>query len=265
MSLRHLSGYLAKIQANAPINLPKFNLLVDKLRLSSGYSSKDITARKCSGDLYADIFIPPSLLAELTLLAAGLRNTRIEAARQNRSHSAKVDGSFIIMRKGKEIPSIVMIDDQGAYYSPDQSQDALLIENRQNFIDIANTLRFLANKTSFEYYPSMDIILCDGNQITNSLHKKFLSQYNNLYLFLDLDLGGLCIADSLSKLLPEIPYKFLIPDDIQSRLNSIVELQSPQYIHNIIKIGVRNNNLAPIAKLIRNNRKIIEQEGYLYE
>lgn len=266
MSLRRLAGYLAKIQINDPISLPKFSSVVDKLLLSSGYSSKDISARKYEGDLYVDVNIPGALLEELTLLAAGIGGTRIEAARQNRSHSVKVNGSILIVRKGEGFPFIVMINDHGVCTSPSsQSQAALLIENRQNFIDITNTLRFLTKKTSFEYVPSMDIILCDGNQITNSLHKRFLSRYSYLYLFLDFDLGGLCIADGLSKLLPGIQYKYLVPDDIEIRLKNVVELQSRQYIDDVIRIGVTNSDLAPLAKLIRDNGKIIEQEGYLYE
>lgn len=266
MSLHRLSGYLTKIQRNDPINLPKFSSVIDKLVLSSGYSSKDISARKHGGDLYIDVRIPSALLEELTLLATGLGGTRIEAARQNRSHSVKVNGSIIIMRKGEELPFVVMIDNHGMAISPSsQSQIALLIENRQNFINITTTLRFLIQKTSFEHFPSMDIILCDGNQITNSLHKTFLSHYSYLYLFLDFDLGGLCIADGISKLLPEIEYKYLVPDDIQTRLNNVVELQSHQYIDDVIQLGVMNNDLAPYAKLMRDNRKVIEQEGYLYE
>lgn len=267
MSLRHLSGYLAKIKLNTPINLPKFYRLVDKLILSTEYSSRHITGRKYCGDLYVDVVVPTPLLNELTALAAvGLRDTRIEAAHQNRSHSIKVAGSIINIRQGEGFPFVVMVDSQGIYSSPTyHSKVALLIENHQNFIDIDNTLRFLTTKTSFEYCPSMDIILSDGNKIANSLHKNFLSQYSHLYFYFDMDLGGLCTADNLSKLLPESTYTFLIPNDIQSRLEKVVEHQNAKYIHSVIKIGVKNKNLAPIAKLIKDNRKVIEQESYLYE
>jgi hypothetical protein len=108
------------------------------------------------------------------------------------------------------------------------------------------------------------VIFADGNQITNNIHKQYLSQFEKLYLCMDFDLGGLRIADSLMKLLKDTNITFLVPYDIGLRLDSIIETKSANYIDDVIKIGISNQVLMPYAKLIKDKRKVLEQESYLH-
>lgn len=81
---------------------------------------------------------------------------------------------------------------------------------------------------------------------------------------MDFDLGGLVIADNLMSLLPDSHIVFLVPDDIRSRLEKIVERTSSRDIGAIIKLGVKNPNLLPYAKIMKETQKVLEQEGYLH-
>lgn len=110
----------------------------------------------------------------------------------------------------------------------------------------------------------LDIIFAEGNEVSNSLHKSFLESYDTLYLFFDLDLGGLTIAKNLYSLLPNQSISFLVPSDINKRLNSVVEIQQAEYLKDVITIGRECPQLARYSKLIKDSKRILEQESFLY-
>jgi len=158
-----------------------------------------------------------------------------------------------------------MIDADGEYRSPiTLSNDALVIENRQNFIDVEQTVQFLEKHTGFKLKPGMNIIFAEGNVISNALHKKFLSQYQHIHLCMDVDLGGLTIAKNLMSLLPKTAFSFMVPRDIEQRLARVVLRKEKHYIDAVIQLGVSTPALAPYASLIKNTQKTLEQESYLY-
>jgi len=264
--MKRLSNYIKSIDSDAPINLNGFFKLVDSLRLSHQREPQDVDATKCKGQLYQVTRINEVLMSELRLLATDNENSRVSAAIQNRSHSVKVNGSFLLMRDKLANPVVVMIDGSGEYFSPiPQSEQVLVIENRQNFIDAEMMITFLEKHTAFNFLPTMNVIFSEGNEISNGLHKKFLSNYRCIHLCMDVDLGGLTIARNLMSLLPDTEFNFLVPDDIEKRLDRVVERETLHYLEDVIKIGLSTPALAPYAKLIKDKQKILEQESYLHE
>jgi hypothetical protein len=111
----------------------------------------------------------------------------------------------------------------------------------------------------------MNVIFSEGNEITNRLHRRFLLGYTRLHLCMDFDLGGLKITQSLMNLLPDTPIEFLVPDDINDRLDRVILLEDKGRIDSIITIGLDTPVLAPYAKLMKDKQKTLEQESYLYE
>ncbi len=266
MSLKRLNQYVNNIENSQPINLSNFYSLLDTFSLDRSNYVADIQATKVKpkGSLYLVTKIDSSLLADLKTLISVVDGDRCLAATQNRSHSAKVNGSFIILRKGYSAPLITMINPKGEY-EVSQSQTVLLIENRQNFISIHQTISFLERYTDFKFHSSMDIVFTEGNEVSNSIHQSFLVQYKCIYLFLDLDLGGLLISKNLLMLLPKMEFHFLLPRDIEQRLEKIIEPRDKEYLEKVIAIGRENAFLEPIAKLIKDHRRTLEQENYLYD
>ena len=264
--MKHLSNYIKNIDSEKSINLNAFYKLVDKLKLTHRREAQDVDATKYKGQLYIVTRINDELMSELRALIAENGNSRAAAAIQNRSHSVNVNGSFLLIREQLSKPVVVMMDADGQYHCPTpQSKQALVIENRQNFIDVDLMVNFLEEHTTFRLTPKMNIIFSEGNEISNALHKKFLSHYERLHLCMDVDLGGLTIARNLMSLLPGTQFNFLMPDDIAERLDKVVEREQADYINKVLTIGLSIPALAPVAKLIKDKQKTLEQESYLHE
>lgn len=144
------------------------------------------------------------------------------------------------------------------------SKEALLLENRQLFLNSAKTVAFLQRHSPFSS-ENFDIIFSAGNEISNSLHQGFLAQYQRLYCCFDFDLGGLITASNLMRLLPDTPCELLIPDDLDARLANVVERVSTQYVHEVRCLASAEPRLVPLAKLISKHHKVLEQESLLHD
>lgn len=266
MNIINLKRYIDNIDNSKPINLQKFISLVGQLSLSHTFQPSDVSARKVKGQLYQVININERLSKELRALVESIGWDRISSSRQNRSHKHKVDGSLLLVRERSSHPNVVLFDKDGNFSGINQNSDrALLIENRQNFIAIDKTLTFLNKEAGLNFELPIDVIFADGNEISNALHGHFLGYYKKLYLFFDFDLGGLIIAKNVNALLPNTLKEFVVPKDIDTRLSKVVEKQSPEYIDKVLKIGLADPLLAPYAKLIKDHQRILEQESYLYD
>lgn len=260
-----LAKYLNSIRDERPIKLISFYNYIDSLDLARPRQTGDIEARLVKGADYLVMFINPVLLNQLEKLALTANKSRVELSLQNNSHTTRVDGSFLLVRKGLSNPYVVIIDKDGSYDSPCEIyEDVLIIENRQNFIEAAKTVSFLELNTDFSLKQGTHVIYGEGNVIANSLHKNYLSQYQTIYLCLDFDLGGLTIADNLMHLLHKHHFIFLVPSDILSRLEQVVRRAPASDIDAIIKLGAKNPKLLPYAKIMKETQKVLEQESYLH-
>ncbi|MBT4836713.1 MAG: hypothetical protein HON94_05145 [Methylococcales bacterium] len=265
MNLSNLKSYLDKIEQNKPINLQNFINLIKPLALSNPYQPKDLTTQPFKAQQYYVLKIDPVLKAELQCLVDDAGNDRISAAKQNRSHHHKVDGSLLVMRQNGKHPNVVLFNQSGNFYGNSAcSKNALLIENRQCFISIDKSINFLNQQTHLNLNSTTDVIFAVGNEISNEFHRQFLSQYEHLYLFFDLDLGGLKIAKNINNLLPNTSKEFIVPHDIENRLQSVKEEISNTYTDKVIKLRDSQPFLAPYAELIKKYKCVLEQESYLY-
>ncbi len=264
MSKKRIEKFIIDIERGTAINLPRFLNDIGSLNLDYEIQNTDIDARKQEGDFYIVKHINAELMSALkTLLDTGA--SRVEASRQNRSHEFKVSGSFILVREGLKDPEVIVVDGDGGYRATlKYSLTALIVENRQNFIDIDKMINFLTEQTAFKYEEGINVIYAEGNQITNSLNKQFLSRYEHIYICADFDLGGLRIANNLMRLLPASALEFLVPRDIEERLDRIQECVSNDYLDQVVELGLCNAKLANYAQIIKNKKKILEQEGYLH-
>lgn len=263
MSVSKIKTILADIKNDEPINLLVFQNMLAKLNLHHRFSATDITATKAIGQKYYVHSIHPDLLLELQALVDSMGDDRISSAQQNLSHSHNVLGSFLVMRLHDQAPTIILIDAKGEPQTQHRHTDSvLLIENRQLFIEIEETLAFLYQQTAYPKHMQMDIIFAAGNEISNGLHQQFLSQYQHIYCLFDVDLGGLTIAKNLYNLLDK-PMTFIVPDDIEIRLNRVVRKCNSTYIDKVLKLGKQQPKLQQIVSLIAHQHKVLEQEEYL--
>jgi len=267
MSSVQLRNYLKKIEENGLINYPKFLKLVQGLNLPFEISKQTITARKIKGDSYKVQVVSPELNDALQKIANLNSKSRASLATQNRSHATKVSGSIMVCRKENQHPYVISFDSYGYVHKPEDyvlSSICLVIENLENFLQIEKTLeglkRLMPNSSD-----AVEVIWADGLAVANSLHKAYFSQFNEIVLFLDLDLGGLNIAVALQKIVPNIPINFIVLPETVEVLANVVEMETAQVLKQVEDLGVENSFLRHAAQLICKHRKTIEQEAFLHE
>lgn len=263
---KSIDSYLRKIDAGNPIPYLQFLKILQSPDLNLNFKSSDIKVRKVSGTLYRVTQLDPALREELNTIVTEQFSDRVSGAKQNRSHAYSVNGSMLLCRDGNFHPYVVMFDTDGHYTpQPKCISSALLIENRQNFICIDKTLPFVAKHCGLD--PSdlenMVTIFTEGNAISNILHKQFLSQFEKIYLLLDVDSGGLQIASNIISMLPYSKIRFLVPTDIHQRLEKVRASAAIDAIEKSIKLGARHPQLTHVARLIHTTQRELEQESYL--
>lgn len=206
-----------------------------------------------------------------TLPNAALPNTRQTLQTSNPNKATKLnpeellDAQPMVTNLSSHKPDPSMAVSSNAVVSNIRlSKEALLLENRQLFLNSGKTVAFLQRHSPFSS-ENFDIIFSAGNEISNSLHQGFLSQYQRLYCCFDFDLGGLMTASNLMRLLPDTPCELLIPDDLDARLANVVERVSTQYVHEVRCLASAEPLLAPLANLISKHHKVLEQESLLHD
>lgn len=284
---------LSSIESGKSINLLRFRKLIDSLNLGVCFELSDIKATKSSGNNYRVISLPIELDQALKHYVNQIGDDRISSARQNLSHSHKVMGSYLLVIHDAHLsdslqfsnmthPIVITIDAKGkpSYppsFSDDLSsniqaignmkqrkeKDAVIIENRQLFLNWTQTQAFLQMRCQFSS-SSYDVIFGAGNDISNSIHRDFLSDYRKLYVCGDIDLGGVTIASNLIKLLPNKTIEFVMPDDIEYRLNQVAGFTKSKTVSDIRHICSHHVELDAISNVITKTHKTLEQESYLY-
>lgn len=265
MSMQRLRSYLLKYQNQDKLNLFALIREIKKLRLHHKFEASDIEGLKVKGDIYYITHFNPVLLKELIQLVENIGGDRNTAARQNLSHNHKVDGSFLLARHIGKHPQVVTIDEAGNYHSLlNHANVAVVVENRQLFLHDEKFFHFLQSQTDIPLVEPIDLLFGMGNELPNSLHTKFLSTYDKIYLCFDLDLGGLKVADNLYRLLPEQSIEFVQPKDIKVRLENVDQPRAPDYLQQVGELSaVLPDFLKGYAQLIRQTNRTLEQESFL--
>lgn len=265
------------IEQKQPINLIHFKELVSQLKLSKCIEAADIIGTKMKGDRYRIDYINPDIKQDIEKLILESGNDRISAAKQNLSHQHKVIGSFILIRQLSNIfteindspkinhPQVITFDEKGHFTAPVQlSKVAVIVENRQIFLNIEKMQQFLGAYTDVPCDQALDFIYGTGNEISNSLHQQFLAQYEHLYLCFDCDLGGLKIAKNLYQLLPTTEMTFVQPHDIDIRLDQVVQRCSSEELEKLAQFAMQAPAfIQPYIKLLCNTQRRLEQESFL--
>lgn len=269
MAVKSAKGFLKKIKQGEPINYPRFLSWIKTLDLPYKVELEDIRANKLKGNSYVVEILSSRLTEDLEKFSSVDISNRASLATQNKSHLQKVAGSMMVCRKGIGHPQVIIFDENNKYTLPCSSEGSLgagsclIIENQQNFLSIKQTLKVLNKDTQCSFEQDTLSIFASGKAISNSIHQEFLSQFSDVYLFLDLDLGGLEIASSLKKILPNQNLVFLVTEKTQEMLENVVSIKTPNYLKAVEDIRQKHSFLYDAASLILNHRKVIEQEAYL--
>lgn len=264
MVSRSLQKFMKDIKNGVPIDLTKFKAELNRPKNRIQFEDDEINCYKPVHDVNKYVV---TLSDRLTVLIERLLSVsgtdRCSAAHQNRSHNHKVAGSYLLLRRLSQHPSIVLFDCSGANTEYCQSETAIIVENRQLFIHADKTFKIAKTALSIPTYPEMDMVFGAGNEICNSLHKGFLSKYKKLYLCFDCDLGGMTTANNVRNLLPDTEMSIRFPSDLEKRLENVVVPASTETLNKIAQLGVASRFVRPFTTLIFQTRKTIEQESFI--
>jgi len=254
-----------KIEDGVAINYPSFYKFVEALNLDQTISPDLFKAVKDKGDQYVVTILSSQLESSLKQLAETDVSQRSSLAQQNSSHSTGAGGSLVVFKQTFGHSQVLEFD-RGGNFTPEfnQTKICLILENIDNFLNAKSTFAFLAKNSSLDQGEPVDIYFASGNAITNKLHQNLFKHYEAIYLALDLDLGGLKIANTFKSTYGDNKVEYLIPIDIEARLNQVVKRKNSDYLKQIEAIGRNTPSLVEACSLIIKHRKILEQESYIY-
>lgn len=259
-----LKGYLEKIEQNKPLNYKAFLSVLEIEGVLYDEAIKNMDIRRVGkSSQYLIESITPTFKAKLGALTMDINASRAQAARLNKSHSVRVNGSFILRRLGAAHPEVVIIANDGTCSGTSVNKKALIIENRQNFLSIEDTIAFLHQYCSLTIDSSWDVLFGAGGEISNHLHSQFLSEYTDIFMYLDVDVGGLNVAMALASRTPNAQHHFVLPHDIGERLESLPIKANQSVLEEAYRIGLSIPFLHEASSNIVNNQNTIEQESYL--
>lgn len=259
-----IHGYLCKIQSRQPIN---FDVLIAKL-VAAGVVREDISctfsAKKLTKNSYCvDVLIPTSFDELLARFKPSDVGGRVGAAIDGNSHRVGVSESLLMFRSTQHRHPVVAMTEAGVWVLPrGLGSIGVIVENLENFLRIDETLPFVAGLLP-GVTRDIELIFGAGNQITNKLNAAVLSQFSALYCLFDVDMGGLRMLASLKDLLPNKPPMFLVPSDVQARLEQSKYALTSQQRQDIIKYQSLSPETDQLIHFMRDSSRVLEQETYL--
>lgn len=143
------------------------------------------------------------------------------------------------------------------------SQNLLIMENQENFVQKDKTLNFLMKEIPGFNDDQLDMVFASGNAITNKLNKAFFKQYSRIDCLLDLDIGGLEIFQSIDKLTQHSKLNFLVPTCAENLLSDSKINLEDHHLARLRKLAASCPKLEQPLNLIAKTRKMLEQEIYL--
>ncbi len=255
--------YIEKIEQGISINYPAFLKLAKGFERYAGEAS--FTTEKIGKDSWKVVDYKTSFFEWLKSQSQSSNGSKNEAATQNRSHYVDASCSMLLLREGLDSPRPVMIDEaSGSNFKPHNRQ-VLIIENKANFFYILQTATFLAQYCQVDLNKKWDVIYGSGNEITCKLHREVLSHYQNIAMHFDVDLAGLHIAKSLAALTPKAAHHFVLPYDIEHRLQHVEIGIDETAKEACFKVSREVAFLKNAAGVIYNTGKTLEQESFLHE
>jgi hypothetical protein len=263
---KQLSSFLDKIDEGKAVNLKTFLKTIERVGLNAIDIKNSFLLERFKGDLYYVSFKEPVICEQLHKVALNKTETHISAARQNNSHSYRVDYSFLLARKQNNHPYVITFDEDGQYFSPKNNtySKLLVIENLSCFMNIEKSIEFLQSNCDYSHDSDTCIVFGAGNQINNELHEKFLKSFLQVDLFLDIDVGGLIIAKTLASTC-QSSVRFMTPLNIEERLKNVeIGLDEKQREY-VFSTGNNTPFLTNICSIMHKTNRSIEQQSFIYE
>ncbi|EWH01953.1 hypothetical protein [Halomonas sp. BC04] len=139
----------------------------------------------------------------------------------------------------------------------------MIVENLENFLNLAGTLALLHQCGLGSVWQEADILYGSGNSITNHLLTPVFQQYREIGCLFDPDPGGIRMCDTLYQRGNLPPLHFLAPADLLERLATSTRSIDKRQREQLATHMRRSPPCAHVGELIFKTGKQLEQETYL--
>lgn len=263
-----LLGYLNKLEQELPVPEPKLRQAAHQFGLMIGDLLDGAERQHVKRDLviYSGI---ESAVIDQWRSAVGVEHasSRIDQAALGNSHNARVSGAMLTVRSRRQPhPQVVLIDSRGtidADSAPPPAERAVIVENLENFLNLAGTLALLPQCGLGSEWQEADILYGSGNSITNHLLTPAFQQYREIGCLFDPDPGGIRMCDTLYQRGNLPPLHFLAPADLPERLATSIRTIDKRQREQLATHMRRSPPCAQVAGLIFKTGRHLEQETYL--
>lgn len=182
---------------------------------------------------------------------------------QSRSHQVKLSSVLMHFRQGIAFPFSILIDKSGVIEPKlNFAHSLLIIENEEVFNNILLAQDFLLTKCGLDL-SEMDILLGGGNKAANSYLHHLYNNYQQIYCFFDLELGGLRTAKSIINGTGHPNIKFVTPDSILTFIENHGKKLSSSHYQPLREIRISTPELKLAVDVMLRTQKRLEQEAYL--
>jgi hypothetical protein len=192
--------------------------------------------------------------------------SKVTAASTGHSHSVSNQHSMLACWPANEKhPSLASFDGHRWHIPFNPSTDLLILENEALFL-MRNEMKMAIKELLPSLLGSMDWVFSSGNSIAKKSNKEFLTQYKNIHIFTDIDLGGLKIYSNLVTLMGESTSELthVIPKNLTAQLKKYGTSFGTEYRNKIMKMTpTLNGNSLIAARAIINTGLTMEQEALL--
>lgn len=259
-----IRSYLEKIRSGNPINFASFRRALTQELVGESEIDRAFKAVLIGPRSYRVQVQDAERFERIVARFSGQNETtRIGAALSGDSHQVNVSGSCLILRSLQQSHPVVVLMDENGYSCPIAIAPVLLlVENLENFLAFEATLNLLTEWLDVDC-SNWQVVFSAGNQISNRLHTDFLQHYKKIFCLFDLDLGGLKAYSSLKNMLPDRELHFVLPDQLEPRLNASHWILSVEEREELLRYRNVTPEVDQLISLMRASRRKLEQETYL--
>lgn len=192
---------------------------------------------------------------------------RISAAMAGDSHQVGVAGSLLVIQQHSWPQPQVAFSQDGKHWQPavDKGKHLVIIENMQNFLHLESSLQFIMQQCQLNVSPDNIIFAYGaGNAASKACHQHYYRQFSAIHCLFDIDLGGVQIYAAIKQLLGDsVPVNFLVPKDIEQRLQQSRRALTNEALAELHKLHAKHPELHGVLTLMYQTKKKLEQESYL--
>ena len=258
MNLVNLEKYIEKINSNKPLNWVAFQMaLPAKFKGKSFFSIKHV---------YRNYYIitphDASIITELTKLI-DVPSKRVQAGLMGNTHKQKVSFAGLVSFSFDKNAYCVNVFNESGLLKEDHhitKKRIVCIENKELFYDKA-VLPLLLRHHGISI-SNVDVVLGDGNAITNNYFSSLFDSLTHIYCLFDYDLGGLRTFNTLRTKHGSI-VKFCTINNLGDNLQIFSKNKpSPLQFDKTLELCAKHN-LNALYDAIRTTNAFCEQEQLL--